>query len=73
MTLLPLLFHLPRANPGIVAIMPASKPRGIRHRVEAFRSSRFHPVLTPSGHVPIFPLRWMDAASRGRVDQALQG
>jgi hypothetical protein len=72
MVLLPLPFHRPRANPKIVAIMPASVPRGIRHRVDAFRLSCFLPAFTPSGRVRVFPLRCMDAASTERVVQASQ-
>lgn len=45
---LPLLFRWPRADPKIVANMLASGPRGIRHRVEAFRPYRPRPGLTPS-------------------------
>jgi hypothetical protein len=63
-TYLPRLFHPPRANPGIVAMMLASKSRGFRHRVETvqlsrsisgfdtfeetFRSSRFDELMLPS-------------------------
>jgi hypothetical protein len=44
----PLLFRWPRVDPKIAANMPAIVPRGIRHRVETFRSFRSRPVLTPS-------------------------
>ena len=42
------LFRRLRVDPKIAANRSASGPRGIRHRLEAFRPYRSRPVLTPS-------------------------